>query len=82
MDSHCPKGVTESRHGRVGVGGGGIKDVNSGGRQGVHRDGPRGQPLFPHFPPFRLCCPDLLGCFLCLVELPSLPATSTMAVLQ
>lgn len=39
----------------------------------MHGGGPRGQPLFPTFPRFG---------FLCLVELPSLLATSTVAVLQ
>lgn len=42
----------------------------------------KGTASVPHFPQFGLCCPALLGCFLRLAELPSLPATSTVAVLQ
>ena len=50
MDSHCPKGVIESRHGGVGVGGGGIKDVNSGGRQGCSGVGQGDSLCSPTFP--------------------------------
>lgn len=81
----CPKGVIESGHGEVGGGEGGwdgIKDVDRGGRQGGARGWTKGTASVPHFPQFGLCCPALLGCFLRLAELPSLPATSTVAVLQ
>ena len=57
MDSHCPKGVIESRHGGVGESGGWNQRRGQRRATGGARGWTKGTASVPHFPPFRLPVP-------------------------